>query len=156
MSANSSSAKKARRSNGAGHVTQGYECPAQATCEELAAPFRRWPSAAVGVPLVEAHLCAGHRRPEGRDARVRLVAGKGHARKDRRQYRRGKGRRQIAGGARGEEGRQGSRVRPRQLSLSRSRQGAGGCGARERIELLIQRYEEEASGLAKIGKHHGR
>src|SRR6185312_17391724 len=135
---NSSSARKARRSNGAGHVQkQGYECPAQATREAVAPPFRGRPAAAQRVPLVEAHLCAGDRRPEGRDAGVRLVAGKGYARKNRRQYRRRQGCWQIAGGTRGEERRQGGRVRPWQLSLSRSRQGARGCRARKRIELLM-------------------
>ena len=51
---------------------------------------RRRPRAAVGVPLVEAHLRAGHRRREGRDARRRLVAREGHARQpqDRRRHRR--------------------------------------------------------------------
>src|SRR5580693_8924952 len=137
MPANSSSARKARRSNGAGHVeSQAYQCPAQATREAVVAPVRRRSPASVGVPLLEAHLRAGHRRYEGRDAGVRLVAGKGNAREDRRQYRRRQGRRQIAGGARCEEGRQGSGVRSRQLSLSRPRQGAGRCGTRERAELL--------------------
>src|SRR5260221_199845 len=66
------------------------------------------------------------------------VGGKRHARgrQHRRQYRRGKGRRQAVGGARREEGCQGSRVRPRRLPLSWSRQGAGRCRARERIEFL--------------------
>ena len=37
MSTNSSSARKARRSNGAGHVeTQGHECPAQAARAQVA------------------------------------------------------------------------------------------------------------------------
>src|SRR5215470_5112575 len=137
MPTNSSSARKARRSNGAGHVeNQGYECPAQAACQACAAPLRRRPPAAVGVPFVEAHLRAGHRRPERRDARLRLVAGEGDAREDRRQHRRGEGGRQAARGARRQERRQGGGVRPRQLSLSRARQGAWGCGARERFELL--------------------
>src|ERR1700744_1174330 len=141
MPMNLSSARKARRSNGAGHVEkQGYECPAQATRKAVVAPYRQRPSAAFGVPLVEAHLCAGDRRSEGRDARVRLVAGKGNARKDRRQYRRRQGRGQAARGTRGQERRQGSRVRPRQLSLSRPRQGAGRCRARKRAELLTTAY----------------
>jgi large subunit ribosomal protein L18 len=43
---NLSSARKARRSNGAGHVeTQDYECPAQATREAVVAPYRQRPSA---------------------------------------------------------------------------------------------------------------
>src|ERR1700726_3370893 len=79
---NLSSARKARRSNGAGHVeTQDYECPAQATREAVVAPHRQRPSAAVGVPLVEAHLCAGHRRPEGRNAGFGFLAGEVDARK---------------------------------------------------------------------------
>src|SRR5215475_3460924 len=137
MPTNSSSARKARRSNGAGHVeNQGYECPAQAACQACAAPLRRRPPAAVGVPFVEAHLRAGHRRPERRDARLRLVAGEGDAREDRRQHRRGEGARQAARGARRQELHNGGGVRPRQLSLSRARQGACGCGAREGFELL--------------------
>src|ERR1700761_9559054 len=157
MLANSSSARKARRSNGAGHVEkQGYECPAQAAREECAAPFRQRPSAAFRVPLVEAHLCAGHRRSEGRDAGVGVLDGKGNAREDRREYRCREGRRQAAGGARGEERRQGSGVRPRRLSLSRPRQGARGCRARKRTELLrnygLTNTRTEASSLSRIGK----
>src|SRR5215469_10314516 len=139
MLMSSSSARKARRSNGSTHVqNQGHECPAQAACEAGVAPVRRRPPAAVGVSLVKAHLCAGDRRSKGRDARLRLLAREGNAldRQHRRQYRRGQGRRQIAGGARREEWRQGSGVRSRRLSLSRARQGAGGCGARERAEFL--------------------
>src|SRR6201996_9565506 len=147
MLANSSSARKARRSNGAGHVEkQGYECPAQAAREECAAPFRQRPSAAFRVPLVEAHLCAGHRRSEGRDAGVGVLDGKGNAREDRREYRCREGRRQAAGGARGEERRQGSGVRPRRLSLSRPRQGARGCRARERTELLNETRQTPGRG----------
>src|SRR5580704_310466 len=150
MPANSSSARKARRSNGAGHVeSQAYQCPAQATREAVVAPVRRRSPASVGVPLLEAHLRAGHRRYEGRDAGVRFVAGKGNAREDRRQYRRRQGRRQIAGGARGEERRQGSGVRSRQLSLSRPRQGAGRCGTRERAELLEHDPEQRLAVFRK-------
>src|SRR5712671_984522 len=137
---NLSSARKARRSNGAGHVeTQDYECPAQATREAVVAPYRQRPSAPVGVPLVEAHLCAGDRRPQGRDAGVGFFAGEVDAgeRQHWRQHRRGEGRRQAVGGTRREERRQGSRVRPWRLSLSRPRQGAGRCGARKRPEFLV-------------------
>ncbi len=42
----------------------------------VVAPSGRRPSALVGVSLVEAHLRAGHRRSEGRDAGVGVVAGK--------------------------------------------------------------------------------
>src|SRR5579871_3250587 len=163
MSTNSSSARKARRSNGAGHVQkQGYECPAQAAREAVAPPVRERPSAAVRVPLVEAYLCAGDRRSEGRDSGVRLVARKGNAREDGRQYRRRQGRRQIAGGTRGEERRQGSRVRSWRLSLSRPRQGARGRRARKRVEFLTgtnvptELIEDRGGSLRKIGKHHGR
>jgi hypothetical protein len=48
--------------------TQDYECPAQATRERCRCAAPPAAAAAVGVPLVEAHLRAGHRRPEGRDA----------------------------------------------------------------------------------------
>src|SRR5258708_6960018 len=52
------------------------------------------------------------------------------------EHRRGQGGRQAAGGACGEERRHRSGVRSRRLSLSRPRQGARGCGPRERIEFL--------------------
>src|SRR5258705_11362473 len=136
---NLSSARKARRSNGAGHVeTEDYECPAQATREAVVAPLRRRSPAFVGVPPVEAHLRAGHRRSQGRDLGVGVFAGEGDARKrqHRREHRRGQGGRQAAGGARREERRHRGGVRSRWLSLSRPRQGARRCGARERIEFL--------------------
>src|SRR6516165_4815544 len=154
MSTNSSSARKARRNNGAGYVeNQGYERPAQAAREAGAPPVRERPSAAFRVPLVEAHLCAGDRRHQGRDAGVRLVAGKGHAhgRQYRRQHRRGEGGRQASGGACGEEGRQGSGIRSRRLSLSRARQGAGGCGARERTEILEHDPERQDRAQYETG-----
>src|SRR4029077_9981524 len=97
MLVNSSSARKARRSNGAGDVEkQGYECPAQAAREALAAPFRERTDAPVRVPLVEAHLWAGHLRSEGHDARFGFVDGKGNAREDRLQHRRCESRGQAA------------------------------------------------------------
>jgi ribosomal protein L18 len=57
-----------------------------------------------------------------------------------RQHRCGQGRRQAAGGTRREERRQGSGVRSRQVSLPRARQGARGCGPRERPQLLTNRF----------------
>ncbi len=42
-----------------------------------AAPEIRWPSAPVGVPLGQAHLCPGHRRRAGPHARRRVDAGQG-------------------------------------------------------------------------------
>src|SRR5882757_2201252 len=151
MPTNSSSARKARRSNGAGHVTESYKCPAQAACETLTAPLRQWTSAFVGVPLVEAHLRPGHRRPEGRNAGFRVVAGEGDARERQhgRQHRCGQGCRQVAGGTRREEGRQGSGVRSRSVSLSRARQGARGCGPRKRIELLTTGFERTEAFASK-------
>src|SRR5712672_2222074 len=150
MPTNSSSARKARRSNGAGHVTESHKCPAQATRETLTAPLGQRTAASVGVPLVEAHLRSGHRRPERRDACVGLVAGKDDARERQygRQHRCGESRRQAAGGTRREEGRQGSGVRSRRLSLSRARQGARGCGARKRIELLTTGFERRTGAFA--------
>src|SRR6516165_2289934 len=145
MQANSSSARKARRSNGGGDVeNQGCECSAQTAREAIVAPLLGRPSAAVRVPLVEAHLCAGDRRYQGRDAGVGLVAGEGDARGRQhwRQHRRGEGGRQALGGARRKEGHQGSRVRSRQLSLSRACQGPGGCRARERTDLLDGIYQD--------------
>ena len=63
-------------------------------------------AAPVGLPLVEAHLRADHRRLEGRDARRRLVAGKDDARQaeDRRRRRRRQGGRQAGRRARHEKG----------------------------------------------------
>src|SRR5260370_15700735 len=136
---NSSSAREERRRNGGGYgESEDYQRPAPATREAVAAPIRRRSPAFVGVPLVEAHLRAGHRRPQGRDPGVGVFAGEGDARKrqHRREHRRGQGGRQAAGGACGEERRHRSGVRSRRLSLSRPRQGARGCGARERIEFL--------------------
>src|SRR6185312_2365712 len=46
--------------------------------------------------------------------------------------------------------RQGSRVRPRQLSLSRPRQGAGRCGPRERVELLTKFVRTEALASERL------
>jgi len=122
----------------------------------FAAPFRRGPSAAVGVSLVE-HIYAqviDDRKGETLASASSLE--KDMREKDRRQYRRGEGRRQIAAERAVKKGVKEVVFEPRQLSLSRSRQGAGGCGSRERIELLIQTTRTEALGLAKIGKHHGR
>src|SRR5215475_8011504 len=148
MPTSSFSARKARRNNGAGHVeNQGYECPAQAARTAHLAPLWRRPPTTERVSVIKAYLCAGDRRHEGGNARVRLFAGKGNARERqyRRQHRRGEGRRQIAGPARREEGHQGSGVRSRWLSLSWPRQGIGRCGTRERAKLLDglqQQYED--------------
>jgi len=48
-----------KKVNGAGHVTQGNECPAQTASPQLAAPVRQRASASVGIPFVEAHLRPG-------------------------------------------------------------------------------------------------
>ncbi len=67
----------------------------------------------------------------------------------------------LAGGTRGEERRHRSGIRSRRLSLSRPRQGARGCRARKRVELLVELNGHKDWGaleasLSRIGKHHGR
>src|SRR5207302_787480 len=102
---NSSSARKARRSNGAGYVeTQDYECPAQAARQAVVASHRQRSSAPVGVPLLEAYLRAGDRRLQGRDVGVGIVAGEVDARgrQHRSEHRCGEGGWQTACRARGE------------------------------------------------------
>ena len=108
-------------------------------CARAASRRRERPAAAVGVPLVEAHLCAGHRRLQGRDARRRLVAREGRCAsscKTGADIDAAQGGRQAGRRARDGEGRQGRRLRPRRLSLSRPRQGAGRCRPRRRPEVL--------------------
>src|SRR5262249_30205015 len=98
-------------------------------------------AAAIGVPLVEAHLCAGDRRQQRQDCRIGVIDGEADAGKH--ENRRQQGRRQ-GGGQAGRragtaKGRQGRGVRSRWLSLSRTNQGARRCGARKRAEILTER-----------------
>ena len=92
--ASTSSARKARRSNGSGpwrssrNRTERRKATRAPRASRRAADGRR---AAVGVPLVEAHLRAGHRRRQGRDARVAPRRSRRTLREqpqDRRQHRR--------------------------------------------------------------------
>src|SRR5271154_5867324 len=139
MPASASSARKARRSNGAGDdqgKRQNYA--AEGARARLAAARGGRAQALVRVPLLEAHLRAGDRRRCGHHGGGGVFAGKDDARgiEDRRQRRRRQGGRQADRRARPGEGRQRGDLRSRQLSLSRPRQGARRCGARKRLELL--------------------
>src|SRR3954451_10820181 len=139
MPASTSSARKARRSNGAGDGTQNLNRAAHGERPQEGQAGGPRAQAAVGVPLVAAHLCADHRRRERRDSGCGLVAGKTDARKPQggRQCRRRQGGRQADRRARAEEGTEGRRVRPRRLSLPRAREGAGRRCPRGRPQFLI-------------------
>ena len=98
----------------------------------------RWPSAAVCVPLVEAHLRPDHRRREGRHARRRFDAGQGSARRrqDRRLgRRRGRVGKLIAERAKA-AGHHAGPVRPRRVFVSWPGQGPGRRRPRGRPVLL--------------------
>ncbi len=104
MPANSSSARKARRSKEHGVMAKDqFHSPPQGARSPQRPRARLWQAAFVGVPLVEADLRADHRRRERPHARGRLVARKGQSRgaEDRRQRRGGEGDRQADRRARG-------------------------------------------------------
>src|SRR4029077_18795760 len=105
--ANTSSARKARRSNGAGYgQVQELNRAAPGARAPRSQGGRQRAAAALRVPLVEAHLSAEQRRPEGRRRVRRVAEGKNDARRrqDGRQNRRGQGGRQACRRARRREG----------------------------------------------------
>src|ERR1700685_2637558 len=71
MRANTSSAKKARRSNGHGTRRQTFRATQAANPLSYLADFGRAPPS-LGVPVRQAYLCAADRRWSGPDACNRL------------------------------------------------------------------------------------
>ena len=80
MSANTSSARKARRSNGAHHGHSNQRDSSAARRASASAPSRRSANGRPRLsvhPLAQEHLCPDHRRREGRHAGCRLDAREG-------------------------------------------------------------------------------
>ena len=61
-----SAARKARRSKPMSDKPKPSFCAARQRVRRKSAPRRQQPAAPVGVPLVQAYLCASHRRRDGR------------------------------------------------------------------------------------------
>ncbi|CAA9219358.1 MAG: LSU ribosomal protein L18p (L5e), partial [uncultured Acetobacteraceae bacterium] len=105
----------------------------------LQAPHQGWrPRPPLRVPLRPAHLCPGHRRHAGPDARRRQFLGKGDAGRTphRRRQGCGDGGRQAGGGARGCSRRDRSGLRPRAVPVPWPGQGPGRRRPRGRVAVL--------------------